>query len=157
MSLEPYLIFSGDKNKMTPNLRAKKVAEIMWEKDYASQDIGIEMQEIGPGFSRLSLIVEKKHLNGHGICHGGIIFTLADTAFAFACNSYNQLAVSQNNCISYILPGKLNQNLIATAEEASRVGKTGIYLVRVSNPDGQMIAFFKGSSRTITGKHFDES
>ncbi len=141
---------------MTPQLRAEKVSKIMWEKDFASQDMGMKIEEIGPGFSRLSLVVKEKHLNGHGICHGGVIFTLADSAFAFACNSYNRLAVSQHNSISYILPGKPDQKLIATAEEASLVGKSGLYIVRVTNPENQLIAFFKGSSRIIMGTHFNE-
>ena len=118
---------------MTPLERAKKTAEIMWKKDKASKGIGIKIESIAPGKADLSLTVEGKHLNGHDICHGGFIFTLADSAFAFACNSYNQAAVAQNNMITFIAPAQRGEKLIAKAREVSRTGRSGIYDVSVFN------------------------
>ena len=93
---------------------------------------------------------------GHGIAHGGYIFPLADSAFAFACNSYNQLAVAQQNQISYLAPGKAGERLHAAAREQSRTGRSGVYDVTVTGEDGRTIALFRGLSRTIKGHHFEE-
>ena len=141
---------------MTPSERAKKSAEIMWKKDKASKGIGIKIESIAPGKADLSLTVEGKHLNGHDICHGGFIFTLADSAFAFACNSYNQSAVAQNNMITFIAPALRGEKLIAKAREVSRSGRSGIYDVSVFNEKKQKIAEFRGLSRTIGGQNFKE-
>ena len=143
-------------NSMKPLERAKKSAEIMWKRDKASKGIGIKIENIGPGKADLSLTVERKHLNGHDICHGGFIFTLADSAFAFACNSYNQAAVAQNNMITFIAPAKRGEKLIAKAREVSRIGRSGIYDVSVFNEKEQKIAEFRGLSRTIGGQNFKE-
>ena len=89
---------------------AKKSTEAMWERDRASKGVGLKIERVAPGEADLSLLVDDKHLNGHDICHGGFIFTLADSAFAFACNSYNEAAVAQNNSISYILPAYKGKN-----------------------------------------------
>ena len=141
---------------MTPLERAKKSAEIMWKKDQASKGIGIKIESIAPGKADLSLTVEGKHLNGHDICHGGFIFTLADSAFAFACNSYNQAAVAQNNMITFIAPAQRGEKLTAEAREISRKGRSGIYDVSVFNEKKQKIAEFRGLSRTIGGQNFKE-
>ncbi len=141
---------------MTPLQRAKKSAEIMWEKDNASKGIGIKIERISPGEADLSLLVESKHLNGHDICHGGFIFTLADSAFAFACNSYNQAAVAQNNMITFIAPAQKGDRLLAKAREVSRSGRSGIYDVSVFSQEEKKIAEFRGHSRTIGGKNFEE-
>ena len=114
------------------------------------------MDEIGPGFARLTLRVEEHHTTGHKICHGGVIFSLADSAFAFACNSYNQSAVAQHNTISFVSPGKLGDTLTAEAREISKSGRSGIYDVEVRGSDGTLIATFRGCSRTIQGQHFEE-
>jgi acyl-CoA thioesterase len=95
-------------------------------------------------------------LNGHGICHGGFIFTLADSAFAFACNSYNQNTVAQQNQITYLTPGQAGEILTATASEVSRMGRSGIYDVTVTGEDGRTVALFRGLSRTVKGQHFPE-
>ena len=95
-------------------------------------------------------------LNGHKICHGGFIFTLADSCFAFACNSYNQLTVAQQNQITYVAPGKADEQLTARATEVSRTGRSGIYDVIVSGEDGRTVALFRGLSRSIKGQHFSE-
>ena len=141
---------------MTPLQRAKKSAETMWKKDKASQGIGIKIERITPGEADLSLTVESKHLNGHDICHGGFIFTLADSAFAFACNSYNQAAVAQNNMITFIAPAQKGEKLVAKAREVSRTGRSVIYDVTVYNEKNLKIAEFRGLSRTIGGQNFKE-
>jgi len=136
--------------------RAERCAQIMWENDKASPDLGMSLDRVSPGGAQASLLVEQRHLNGHGICHGGYIFTLADSAFAFACNSYNQNAVAQHNSITYIQSGALGSKLTATATEVSKSGRSGIYDVIVTDDSGNTIAIFRGHSRTIKGQHFDE-
>lgn len=141
---------------MTPQDRARKSADTMWAKDKASHWLGAQIDEIDAGRAVLSMVVQDHHLNGHGICHGGYIFTLADTAFAFACNSYNKLVVAQQNTITYLSPGKVNERLTATAVEASLTGRSGVYDVTVTGEDGRKVALFRGLSRQISGVHFEE-
>ena len=133
---------------------AEKCADIMWKNDQASRGLGIVLENISPGAAEMSLVVEEKHLNGHAICHGGFIFTLADSAFAFACNSYNQSTVAHSNTITFISPAYKGQRLLAKAVEKSRIGRSGIYDVSVTNEKNETIAEFRGNSRTISGKHF---
>ena len=134
---------------------AEMSAEAMWAKDSASKWLGMKLDAVGPGTAIGSMTVEKHHTNGHDICHGGYIFTLADSAFAFACNSYNRLVVAQHNSIPFVAPGKLGDRLTATCREVARYGRSGIYDVKVTNQKGALIAEFRGVSRTIEGKHFD--
>jgi acyl-CoA thioesterase len=141
---------------MTPQLRAEKSAAAMWSTDTASQSLGMRIDHIAPGAADLSMVITAAMLNGHGIAHGGYIFTLADSAFAFACNSYNQLAVAQQNQISYLAPGKAGERLHAAAREQSRTGRSGVYDVTVTGEDGRTIALFRGLSRTIKGHHLEE-
>ena len=141
---------------MTPKEKAEKSATAMWENDNSSPWVGIDMVEVDEGRAVMSLTVKKHHTNGHGICHGGIIFTLADTAFAFACNSRNQSTVAQHNTISFVSPGALGDTLTARAKELSLIGKNGIYDVTVINQDGRVIAELRGCSRAIRGQLFDE-
>ena len=141
---------------MTPNERAKKAAETMWERDDASKWIGMSISEVSEASATLELIVKQHHCNGHGMCHGGIIYTLADSAFAFACNSRNQSTVAQHNSITYLAPGNLHDHLTAHATETSLIGRTGIYDVQVTNQDGVVIAEFRGCSRTVKGQIFEE-
>jgi acyl-CoA thioesterase len=135
---------------------AERSARAMWSGDRASQWLGMTLDAVAPGTATTSMIVEDHHLNGHKICHGGYIFTLADSAFAFACNSYNQLAVAQHNSISYLAPGMGGERLVATAIEVSRTGRSGIYDVTVTGEGGRTVALFRGTSRTIKGTHFDD-
>lgn len=128
----------------------------MFARDQASKWLGIEIDAVGPGHATLSLTVAPHHCNGHGICHGGFIFTLADSAFAFACNSYNKNVVAQHNQISFIAPGQAGDRLIATAREVSLTGRSGIYDVTVTRADGQKIAEMRGCSRQVKGQHFEE-
>ncbi len=141
---------------MTPKERAEKAAAAMWAGDQASQSLGMELIDVDEGRAVLALKVEPRHANGHAICHGGITFALADSAFAFACNSRNQSTVAQHNIISYLAPGQVGDRLTATATEVSLTGRSGIYDVKVTNQDGRMIAEFRGFSRAIKGQLFDE-
>ena len=142
---------------MTPEEIARKSADAMWTRDDASKWLGARLDTVGPGTASLSMTVEKHHTNGHDICHGGFIFTLADSAFAFACNSYNQIAVAQHNTISFIAPGFRGDRLTARAREISRSGRSGLYDVRVTSQDGRLIAEFRGASRVIKGVHFEDA
>ncbi|PCJ76136.1 MAG: phenylacetic acid degradation protein PaaD [Rhodobacteraceae bacterium] len=141
---------------MTPKERAKKSAAAMWANDSASIWLGMELIDVDEGGATLSLKVQKHHTNGHGICHGGITFALADSAFAFACNSRNQATVAQHNVISYTASAKINETLTATATEVSLSGRNGIYDVKVTDSTGKTVAEFRGFSRTIKGQHFQE-
>jgi acyl-CoA thioesterase len=112
---------------------------------------------VGPGEAEMSLTVEQHHCNGHGICHGGFIFTLADSAFAFACNSHNQSAVAQQNSITFCAPGRLGDKLVARAVEIQKAGRSGVCDVTVTNQDSTIIAVMRGNSRTVKGQHFSET
>ncbi|MDQ2089326.1 hydroxyphenylacetyl-CoA thioesterase PaaI [Marimonas arenosa] len=141
---------------LTPKQRAEKSAAAMWAEDNASKWAGMAITEIDEGRSVLELTVEEHHCNGHGICHGGVTFMLADSAFAFACNSRNQSTVAQHNLISYLAPGRLGDRLRAEATELSLQGRSGIYDIKVTNQTGLTIAEFRGFSRAINGKLFEE-
>jgi len=141
---------------MTPKQRAEKSAAAMWADDQASKWAGMEIAHMDEGAAVLRLTVAQHHCNGHGICHGGVTFMLADSAFAFACNSRNQSTVAQHNTISFTAPGRLGDQLTATAREVSLSGRSGIYDATVTNQQGQTIAEFRGLSRAIKGQLFDE-
>lgn len=141
---------------MTPEERARRSAEAMWAGDAASKWVGMRLEEVGPGYARMSCEIRPEHLNGHQICHGGVIFSLADSAFAFACNSHNQHAVAQHNSISYLSPGQPGERLTAEAREVSKQGRNGITDVVVTGGDGRRVALFRGASRSLQGTHFEE-
>ena len=143
-------------DQMTDQARAEKSAAAMWANDAASQGVGMVLGPVAPGRAELTLTVAARHLNGHKICHGGFIFTLADSAFAFACNSYNQLAVAHVSSITHIAPSYEGEHLTARATEVSRTGRNGIYDVTVSNQKDGVVAEFRGHSRTVKGQHFIE-
>lgn len=130
---------------------AERSAKAMWAQDRASQGLGIEILSVGPGCATLALQVAEAMTNGHGICHGGFIFSLADSAFAFACNSHGQRAVAQHCSISYLAPGRLGMRLIAQAKERHRAERSGITDVTIRDDAGTIIAEFRGHSRTIPG------
>ncbi len=138
---------------MTPQDLAEASAQAMWNDDSASQRLGMVLDHIAPGQATLSMTITDAMSNGHGNCHGGYIFTLADSAFAFACNSYNQMAVAQHCSITYLIPGRIGDRLTATATETSRRGRSGIYDIRITNQDGDHVAEFRGHSRTVKGNH----
>ena len=141
---------------LTAEKIAKRSAEVMAERDTASAWLGLKLVAVGPGTATMSLTIEKHHCNGQGICHGGFTFTLADSAFAFACNSYNTMVVAQHNTITFHAPGQLGDTLTATAREIVLSGRSGLYDVEVRNQDGALIASFRGASRVIRGQHFSE-
>ena len=128
----------------------------MWARDDASKWLGLSLDAVGPGTAAMSFTVEKHHTNGHDICHGGYIFTLADSAFAFACNSHNRVSVAQHNTITYVAPGRLGDRLTAQAREIALHGRSGICDVTVTDQTGRLVAEFRGASRTLEGKHFEE-
>lgn len=131
---------------------AQRCAQAMWENDYASRGLGMKIEEIGPGYARLSMRVRQEMLNGHATCHGGFIFTLADSAFAFACNSANRVTVASAASVDFVAPARVDDLLMAIAEERTRSGRTGVYDVRVENQDGQLIALFRGKSYSLSGQ-----
>ncbi|MFC3376819.1 hydroxyphenylacetyl-CoA thioesterase PaaI [Rugamonas sp. CCM 8940] len=124
----------------------------MFARDRASQALGMSLDEIRPGYARMSMPVREDMLNGHQTCHGGFIFALADSAFAFACNSHNQNTVGAGCTIDYLAPGRLNDTLCAEAQEQALAGKSGIYDIKVSNQDGRLIALFRGKSHRVNGE-----
>ena len=138
------------KATLSPDDLARACADAMWKEDDASGDLGMEIVDIGPGRATLTMTVRPEMVNGQRIAHGGFIFTLADSAFAFACNSHNDRAVAAQGNITFIRPGKLGDKLVATAREISRSGRSGIYDVRVTVGE-TVIAEFRGHSRTIPG------
>ena len=138
------------KATLSPDDLARACAEAMWAEDDASRGLGVEIAEIKSGRAMLTMIVRPEMVNGQRIAHGGFIFTLADSTFAFACNTHNERAVAAQCDIAFIRPGKLGDVLIATAREISRNGRSGIYDVRVTS-GGVVIAEFRGHSRTIGG------
>lgn len=131
---------------------AQAAAQAMWDEDPATQKLGMQIVEVRSGYARLTMRVREDMSNGHKTCHGGFIFSLADSAFAFACNSHNQRTVAQHCSITYIAPGHLGEVLEAEAREISKTGRSGIYDIAVRNPDGVIIAQFRGHSRTIKGE-----
>jgi acyl-CoA thioesterase len=138
------------KATLSPEDLARACADAMWEEDDASRALGMEIVEVGPGRATLAMTVRPEMVNGQRIAHGGMIFTLADSTFAFACNSHNDRAVAAQGSITFIRPGKLGDRLVATAREVSRSGRSGIYDVQVTAND-VVIAEFRGHSRTIPG------
>jgi acyl-CoA thioesterase len=125
---------------------AAQVAAAMFNADKASQHLGMKLEKIEAGAASLSMPVRDDMLNGLGICHGGITFALADTAFAFACNSRNVKSVALTCTVNYVAAAKAGDVLTAAAREVSLTGRTGIYDVKVTNQDGTLIAEFRGTS-----------
>jgi acyl-CoA thioesterase len=135
---------------------ARACADVMWADDRASQALGMAIEAVGPGSARLAMTVTEQMVNGHGLCHGGFIFSLADSSFAFACNSHNERALAQHCSISFLRPAKLGMRLVATAQERNRAGRTGIFDVTVTEHDGTVIAEFRGASREVGGRFFED-
>jgi acyl-CoA thioesterase len=134
-----------------PQAVADASARAMYAEDGASQALGMRILEVRPGYARLAMKVREDMVNGHKLCHGGLIFTLADSAFAFACNTYNAVTVASAANVEFLLPARLGDELTATAEERSRSKRTGIYDVTVHNSQGECVALFRGRSHEIGG------
>jgi acyl-CoA thioesterase len=125
---------------------AQKCCETMWGNDVASQDLGMTIEVTKPGQAEARFEVRANMVNGYEICHGGFIFTLADSAFAFACNTYNRITVAASASIEFVRPARLGDKLLATAAEVHRGGRTGIYDITVTNQDDDVVAIFRGRS-----------
>lgn len=135
-----------------PHALAQAVGAAMYAVDAASQGLGMEVAEVAPGYARLTMRIRPDMLNGHQTCHGGFIFALADSAFAFACNSRNASTVASGCTIDFLAPGLAGDVLTAVAQERSLAGRTGVYDVAVSNQDGRQVALFRGRSYRIKGQ-----
>ena len=135
---------------------ARACAAAMWANDDASRGLGMELVEIAAGRAVMAMTVEKRMTNGQDICHGGFIFALADSAFAFACNGANQFTVAQHCAVTFIRPAHVGDRLTAKAVERIRHGRSGIYDVTVTDQKGQTIAEFRGHSRTVKGQHLPD-
>jgi len=135
---------------------AERVAAAMWSRDDASKGLGMRIVSVAPGRAELTMTVRADMLNGHAICHGGFIFTLADSAFAFACNSYNLNTVASGCGIDFLAPAHDGDVLTANAHERNASGRTGVYDIEVTNQRGDKIALFRGKSYRIKGHVIDE-
>lgn len=131
---------------------AEAASRAMLNGDCVSRNLGIELLEARPGGARLGMVVTENMLNGFGTCHGGILFTLADTALSCACNSHNQRSVAHHCSIVFLRPGKLGERLVATAIERSRQGRVGIYDVSILDEEGKVVGEFFGHAREIGGQ-----
>ena len=140
-----------------PQALAELSARFMYDKDAATQGLGISLTRVAPGCASMQMTVRPDMLNGHQTCHGGFIFALADSTFAFACNSRNQATVASGCTIDFLAPGLLGDVLTADASEASLAGRTGVYDILVTNQDGKRIALFRGRSYRIKGTIIDET
>ena len=130
-------------------LHAGHEGAAMWDADAASRGLGMNLEDMGPGQARMAMTVEPRMLNGHGTCHGGFIFALADSAFAFACNSRGQQTVAQTCTITYLRPAHAGERLVATARELALAGRSGLYDVQVAGQGG-VVAEFRGQSRAVS-------
>ncbi|MBL8473454.1 MAG: hydroxyphenylacetyl-CoA thioesterase PaaI [Rhodocyclaceae bacterium] len=136
---------------------AHRSAHAMWLADHAAHALGMELVETGSGSAVLAMRVQSSMVNGHGLCHGGLIFALADTAFAYACNSFNRRAVAAGASIDFLSPAYLGDRLYARATLHHQGERSGIYDVKVENQAGRLIALFRGRARRIAGKLFDDA
>jgi acyl-CoA thioesterase len=130
---------------------AERAAELIQREDQASRWLGMRLDEVRPGYARLSMRVTGNMVNGQKVCHGGLIFALADSSFGFACNTHNQRALATSCSIDFLSPGQLGDELCAEAQEIARAGRSGLYDVRVTNQLGELIAVFRGKSATVKG------
>jgi acyl-CoA thioesterase len=142
--------------ELSPQELAEACAEAMWSSDSTSQRLGMKIEAVAPGAATLSMEITDVMLNGHGVAHGGFVFALSDSAFAFACNGYNQRVVGHQASITYVAPSRLGDRLTAVAQEVFRAGRNGIYDVSVTNDRGERVAEFRGHSRTVKGTHLPE-
>ena len=135
---------------------ARRAVRALYEGDRASQMLGMTVESCARGVASVSMPVRADMVNGHGVCHGGLIFALADSAFAFACNSHGDNTVAAGAAIEFLAPGRQGDLLTATAHERWRTGRTGIYEIEVRNQRGEAIALFRGRSHQIAGRLIDD-
>jgi len=131
---------------------AERVAAALYERDRASQALGMAIVAMRPGFARLTMKVRADMVNGHELCHGGLLFTLADSAFAFACNSYNESTVAAAGAIDFLQGARLGDELTAEARELWRSRRNGLYEIVICNQHGERVALFRGRSYRIEGQ-----
>ena len=142
---------------MTPEQTAARVGQVMFANDVASQEtMGMELLSVAPGRAQMRMVVRPRHLNGHQICHGGFIFTLADSTFAFACNSHNRNTVAAGCSIEFLKPAHAGDVLTCEGAEQMLQGRHGIYDMTVSNQRGETVAMFRGKSAQIPGTVFQD-
>jgi acyl-CoA thioesterase len=140
-----------------PTDLAQRCADTMYAADLASQHLGITIDDVAPGRATAHMAVGDDMLNGHGICHGGYVFTLADTAFAFACNTYDDVTVAAGADISFLEAVTATAMLTATARETHRRGRSGLYDVTVRTEEGTVVAEFRGRSRSLGRPLLDDA
>jgi acyl-CoA thioesterase len=131
---------------------AEACRDAMWENDRASRSLGLQIVAVGPGSATLTMTVREDMLNGHDLCHGGLVTTLADSAFAFACNAYNEVTVASGFDVNLIAAARKGDVLTAVAVEVAKSGRTGVYDISVSNQRGERVAAFRGRSYTMKGR-----
>jgi acyl-CoA thioesterase len=131
---------------------AARVAAALHAQEATAKAWGIAIEEVREGYARVSMVVRADMLNGHDVCHGGMIFSLADTAFAYACNSRNIHTMAQQASVVFVAPARLGERLIAEAQEQARARRSGVYQVRVTKESGEDVAAFQGLSRSIGGE-----
>ena len=136
---------------MNKQTLAERTAQIIQREDRASRWLGMQVQQVRPGYARLTMRVTADMVNGQKVCHGGLIFSLADSSFGFACNSHNQHALTASCSIDVLAPAALGDELTAEATETAHAGRTRIYDVRVTNQEGTLIAVFRGKSAAVKG------
>jgi acyl-CoA thioesterase len=141
---------------MTPQQIAERCAAIMWPDDHAARGLGMRIDAVGPGTASLSMTVRPDMVNGHGTCHGGFIFALADSTFAYACNSANQRTVAAGVDINFVAPAHLGDRLNATGIARQQGGRSGVYDIEVKSHEDKLIAIFRGRSTRIKGHFFDD-
>ena len=137
--------------EMTPQQLAEACSAAMHERDHCAQAMGMNIDEVSPGYARLSMTIRKDMLNGHAISHGGCMFTLCDTAFAHSCNTYNRVTVASGCSIDYVAPGYEGDILTAISKERTRSGRTGVYDITLYNQNGDELAYFRGKAYQIKG------
>jgi acyl-CoA thioesterase len=134
---------------ITPQQVAEAVRDAMWPDDHVSRALGMEVLAVGPGSAQMRMPVRRDMLNGHAICHGGLMTTLADSTFAYACNAYNEMTVASGFDVNIIASARLGDVLTATATEVAKTRRTGVYDIDVRDQDGKRIAAFRGRSMTL--------
>jgi acyl-CoA thioesterase len=130
---------------------AEAAAQALMARDHASQALGINLIEVHPGYARMQMTVRSDMVNIHGTAHGGMVFTLADSAFGYACNTHNKTAVASSCTIDFLRPARLGDTLTATAVEHALIGRSGVYDVSVANNKGEIVALFRGKSAQVRG------
>ena len=143
---------SATASALDPQRLAERVRDHMWAGDRASRALGMEVIAVGPGTATLRMTVREDMLNGHDLCHGGLVTTLADSAFAFACNAYDELTVASGFSVDLVAPGRLGDVLTARAVEVNKAGRTGVYDIEVRNQRDERVAVFRGRSYTMKGR-----